>query len=71
MISESKYGVKTKCIAVDFTQGLEIYDKIRQEISGFEIGVLGMHCRMFKYIHILIAIKSLAIDILPIVFSLK
>lgn len=37
---ETVYGVQTKCIPIDFTGGLEIYDVIRKEIDGMEIGVL-------------------------------
>mgnify|MGYP001545901657 CR=1 FL=1 len=37
---ESKYRVKTKTIAIDFTKDLGIYDRIRQEVNGYEIGVL-------------------------------
>jgi 17beta-estradiol 17-dehydrogenase / very-long-chain 3-oxoacyl-CoA reductase len=32
--------VKTKIIDVDFTSGIEIYDRIKKEIEGLEIGVL-------------------------------
>ena len=39
-IAESKYGVKTRIIDVDFTAGTEIYDRIAKEIEGLEIGVL-------------------------------
>lgn len=38
---EKKYSVKTKVIAVDVTGGIEIYEKIRREIDGLSIGVLG------------------------------
>ena len=38
--TESKYGVKTRIIDVDFTAGPEIYDRIAKEIDGLEIGVL-------------------------------
>jgi len=38
--SESKYGVKTKIIDIDFTAGPEIYDRIGKEIEGLEIGCL-------------------------------
>ncbi|KAK4028992.1 hypothetical protein OUZ56_022009 [Daphnia magna] len=37
---ESQYKVKTKIIDVDFTNGIEIYDRIKKEIEGLEIGVL-------------------------------
>lgn len=39
-LTESKYGVKTRIIDVDFTAGPEIYDRIGKEIEGLEIGVL-------------------------------
>ncbi|XP_055546882.1 inactive hydroxysteroid dehydrogenase-like protein 1 [Wyeomyia smithii] len=37
---EQKYGVGTKWIAVDFSNGPEIYDKLREELAGFDIGLL-------------------------------
>ncbi|CAL8104932.1 unnamed protein product [Orchesella dallaii] len=37
---ETEYGVKTKVIAIDFTEGVEIYERIRKEIAGLEIGTL-------------------------------
>jgi hypothetical protein len=43
LISESKYGVQTKTIAVDFSQGIEsgVYNGIREGLQGLDIGVLG------------------------------
>ena len=35
-----QYDVKVKIISVDFADGPAIYDKIRIELSGFEIGIL-------------------------------
>ena len=35
-----QYKVKTKIILVDFSGGPEIYDKIRTELSGLDIGIL-------------------------------
>jgi 17beta-estradiol 17-dehydrogenase / very-long-chain 3-oxoacyl-CoA reductase len=32
--------VEVKVIAIDFTQGVEIYEKIKDEIQGLEIGTL-------------------------------
>jgi hypothetical protein len=40
-VLESKYHVKTKCVAIDFSAGMEIYDKIAAQLAGLEIGVLG------------------------------
>jgi len=37
---ESNYKVKTKIIDVDFTRGLEIYERIGKELEGLEIGIL-------------------------------
>jgi len=37
---ELKYRVKTKVIAVDFTGGPDVYDKIKVELENLEIGVL-------------------------------
>ena len=35
-----QYDVKVKMISVDFAAGPAIYDKIRMELSGLEIGIL-------------------------------
>jgi len=35
-----EFKVKAKVIPIDFTQGIEIYDKIREEIQGLEVGIL-------------------------------
>ena len=35
-----QYNVSVKIIVVDFSGGAEIYDKIRVELSGLEIGIL-------------------------------
>lgn len=41
MLSEKEYKVKTKIIAVDFSSGPEIYEKIANEVKQFnDIGVL-------------------------------
>ncbi|KAK4872247.1 hypothetical protein RN001_016371 [Aquatica leii] len=37
---ESAYKVQTKVIAVDFTEGDQIYDIIEKQLTGLEIGVL-------------------------------
>lgn len=38
---ESKYSVKTKWIAVDFSSGREIYDHLRRELESVPVGILG------------------------------
>lgn len=38
---ESLYGVQTKCIAVDFNDGKEVYDRIKRELDGIPVGILG------------------------------
>lgn len=38
--TENDFKVKTKVIAIDFSAGSEIYDKIAAEIKGFNIGIL-------------------------------
>jgi len=45
-ISES-FNVQTKVVAVNFTSGPEIYDQIKQQIAGIEIGVLINNVGMF------------------------
>lgn len=37
---ENEYKVKTKTVAVDFSGGSEIYEKIGKEIKGISIGIL-------------------------------
>lgn len=42
IVAEAESGVRTKCIAIDFTGGAEIYEKIAEELSEIkEIEVLG------------------------------
>lgn len=38
---EAKHPVKTKWIVADFSQGREIYDHIRNELKGIQVGILG------------------------------
>lgn len=38
---EQKFKVKTKIIVADFSAGLQIYDAIRSQLAGLDIGVLG------------------------------
>ena len=40
MVTVDQYKVTVKIIVVDFSGGAEIYDKIRMELSGLEIGIL-------------------------------
>ena len=40
MVTVDQYKVTVKIIVVDFSDGAEIYDKIRTELSGLEIGIL-------------------------------
>lgn len=37
---EQTFNVQTQIIAVNFTSGVEIYDQIKQQIVGKEIGIL-------------------------------
>ncbi|CAG7832276.1 unnamed protein product [Allacma fusca] len=37
---ENTFGVITRTIAVDFTEGVTVYDKIERELQGLEIGIL-------------------------------
>ncbi|XP_037028949.1 very-long-chain 3-oxoacyl-CoA reductase-like [Bradysia coprophila] len=45
-ISQS-FNVQTKVIAVNFTSGPEIYEQIKQQIAGIEIGILVNNVGMF------------------------
>ena len=40
MVTVDQYKVTVKIIVVDFSGGPEIYDKIKMELSGLEIGIL-------------------------------
>ena len=40
LVVESEFKVNTKVIAIDFTEGVEIYERIRKEIEGLEVGIL-------------------------------
>ena len=40
MVTVDQYKVKVKIIVVDFSGGAEIYDNIKMELSGLEIGIL-------------------------------
>ncbi|CAG7668209.1 unnamed protein product [Allacma fusca] len=35
-----EFGVETKVIVTDFTDGLQVYEKIEKELEGLEIGIL-------------------------------
>lgn len=40
VLTEERYQVETKTIAVDFGQG-DIYPKVEEGLAGLEVGVLG------------------------------
>lgn len=40
---ESTYPVKTKWIAADFRNGNEIYEHIKNELEGIQVGILGKY----------------------------
>lgn len=48
---ESTYPVKTKWIAADFSNGNEIYEHIKKELEGIQVGILGIYICSF---HVLI-----------------
>ena len=35
--------METRCLAIDFTGELDIYDKIEKELEGLDIAILGAH----------------------------
>jgi hypothetical protein len=37
-------GIEIKCVAVDFTDGFDIYSKIETELESLDIAVLGKQC---------------------------
>lgn len=44
-ISEDKFKVETKTIAVDFENRDTIYSKIKADLEGLEIGILGLYLK--------------------------
>lgn len=38
---EQRHQVKTKWIAADFSLGRPIFEKLRQELAGVPVGILG------------------------------
>ena len=40
MVTVDQYSVTVKIVVVDFSDAASIYDKIRMELSGLEIGIL-------------------------------
>ena len=40
-LTEQLFKVKTKIIVADFSNGIPIYDAIRDQLAGLDIGVLG------------------------------
>lgn len=35
-----KYNVEVRCVTVDFSASVDIYDRIEKELEGLDIGVL-------------------------------
>lgn len=42
MYAEKDFGVETKWIVADFTQGREIYQHIEKELKDLPIGIFGI-----------------------------
>ena len=40
MATVDKYNVQVKIVVVDFSDGTDIYDKIRMELTELDIGIL-------------------------------
>jgi len=47
LLLEGTARVKTRTIAADFSHGVGIYDNIKKQLQGLDVGVLGKQC--FKY----------------------
>lgn len=47
---ESLYPIQTRIIVVDFSDGRDIYNRIKEELSTIPVGILG------KYVTILMGI---------------
>lgn len=47
IVSEAAYPVHTKFIVADFSNGKEIYQRIKQEIN-VPVGILGLFVFMFQ-----------------------
>lgn len=43
LISETKYGVKTKIIVADFCQGQKAVEIVKREVGTQAINILGMY----------------------------
>jgi hypothetical protein len=41
LLAESKFPVKTKTIAADFSKGQPVFDVIEQELKDIPVGILG------------------------------
>jgi hypothetical protein len=41
LFAESKFPVKTKTIAADFSKGRPVFDVIEQELKDIPVGILG------------------------------
>jgi 17beta-estradiol 17-dehydrogenase / very-long-chain 3-oxoacyl-CoA reductase len=41
LLAESKFPVKTKTIAADFSKGRPVFDVIEQELKDIPVGILG------------------------------
>lgn len=42
-----KYNVETKTIVANFEDRVTIYSKIKAELEGLEIGILGLYHNLF------------------------
>ena len=41
--TESRFNVRVTAIVADFSEGPSVYDNIRKQLDGKDIGILGMH----------------------------
>ena len=49
MLTEEKYGCEVVVIPIDFSDGMEIYPNIAEQLNDLDIGVLGM--QLAKKVH--------------------
>lgn len=45
---ESLYPIQTRIIVVDFSDGRDIYNRIKEELSSIPVGILGKYVTIYE-----------------------